>query len=420
MKAVISPVLMLYLGLAPIYWLPGISFELLGLVKIILFVVAAGLLFLAGIVGDRARLPAGLLGPAGLGLSLLATAGGIFQSEMALAINVTKDYLLVFSTLWMFYLLAQMNIDAERILMGASALVALACAPVFASKYLGGPDFAGPAQFVADHLWISGFSSLRTGWSNGIALYVAPLLLVLVRPARYAVLLRCFAVLGVCAIILSQITVAGRAGMLASVLIVVFAFAARGYRKTLVVMSIAVAVFVVSNLDLVASHLRITRDYTASRGTDDMDTISAGRLQGDIVGIQRALESPFIGHGLGEAVVGGGEIHNVWIRLANESGLLAPLVLLIVVVMVSRRALFLSRQSGDDRNQRFRSNVYLGVILGGLVMTMLEPRVLLGTFQISVMWWAFAGLAVAAKQMNPVRAAGKRPATEVRVLMNFV
>lgn len=420
MKTVIPLVLMLYLGLAPIYWLPGISFELLGLVKIILFVVAAGLLFLAGIVGDRARLPTGLLGPAGLGLSLLATTGGIFQSEMALAINVTKDYLLVFSTLWMFYLLAQMNLDAEKILIGASTLVALACVPVFASKYLGGPDFAGPPQFVAEHLWISGFSSLRTGWSNGIALYVAPLLLVMVRPMSYAWLPRSFAALGVCAIILSQITVAGRAGMLASLLVVVCAFAARGYRKVLMVMAVAVAVFVVSNLDLVASHLRITRDYTASQGTDDIDTISAGRLQGDIVGIERALESPLIGHGLGEAVVGGGEIHNVWIRLANESGVLAPLVLLAVVALVSRRALFMSRQSGSDRRQRFRSNVYIGVIFGGLVMTMLEPRVLLGTFQISVMWWAFAGLAAVAPLVRPVREAGLTVPTESRLLMNFV
>lgn len=419
MKAVVPFVLMLYLGLAPIYWLPGIPFEMLAQFKTGLFVLAAGLLFLTGVVGERAHFPPGLFGPAGLGLSLLAITGGIFQSEIAPAVTAVKDYLLVFSTLWMFYLLVQMQMDVEKILLGACLLVAIACVPVFASKYLGGPDFAGPSQFVADHLWISGFSSVRTGWSNGIALYVAPLLLVLVRPMRSGFLLKALSGLAVCAIILAQITVAGRAGMVASFLVLLFAFSTRGYRTVLLVIAVAGIVFVALNPNTVASHLRITRDPATQQGADDIDTISAGRLQGDVVGIQRALESPLIGHGLRNAVVGDGEIHNLWIRLANESGLFAPIVLLVIVAGVSRRALMMLRQAGFDRRQRFRSNVCLGAIAGGVFMSMVEPRILLGTFQISVMWWAFAGLVCASALRRPVREQPVVAATQPP-LMNFV
>jgi hypothetical protein len=78
------------------------------------------------------------------------------------------------------------------------------------------------------------------------------------------------------------------------------------------------------------------------------------------------------------------------------------------------------RQAGFDRRQRFRSNVCLGVIAGGLFMTMVEPRILLGTFQISVMWWAFAGVVCASALRKQVREHAVVATQPPQALMNFV
>jgi hypothetical protein len=56
----------------------------------------------------------------------------------------------------------------------------------------------------------------------------------------------------------------------------------------------------------------------------------------------------------------------------------------------------------------------------GLFMTMVEPRILVGTFQISVMWWAFAGVVCAAGLRKHAREQATMAALPPKSLMNFV
>lgn len=53
-------------------------------------------------------------------------------------------------------------------------------------------------------------------------------------------------------------------------------------------------------------------------------------------------------------------------------------------------------------------------------MTMVEPRILVGTFQISVMWWAFAGVVCAAGLRKHAREQATMAALPPKSLMNFV
>jgi|GEM_PF-2373713 len=421
MKLVIEPLLGIYLGLAPIFWLPGISIELLGDLKMALFFMCTLLVIIAALPGSKLGFPKGVLGPLGLVLNLSAIAGGLIQSDTAYTIIAVKDYLLVFSALWIFFLIGRMRINAELIFVIASSIVAFACLIVAIGKYAGGPDFAPPPQLKAEHLWTSGFGGLRTGWSNGVALYVAPLLLAFGRRNRpYDILLKILASAAIGCIVLSQFAVAGRAGLVAAALLIAVAFNQPGKRIFLVILATAGIAFIAANLSEFAEHMRITRDETRTRGADDLNTISAGRLQGDLIGLQKVAENPLLGAGMGNASIGHDEIHNLWIRLAAESGLFTPLMLMAVVYKILRVTLSNYKLSKGNAEHRFSTNIYFGAILAGLSITMLEPRMLIGSFQVSLMWWAFAGLGVyrhsvlAKRSVKPPRISVARNAQVVK------
>lgn len=394
MKLVIQLVVGIYLGLAPIYWLPGISAESLGNIKIALFIFSVAVISVSALLGNKMRLPRGILGPIGLALTLLSTAGGLMQSESSLIFSTLKDYLLVFSALWITFILLQIKINIEQTLTLSAAMIASACAVVAASKYVDGLDFHGPAQFRAEHLWISGFGSLRTGWSNGVALYVAPLALAFGRKnTGLWIALKVCAAAAIGAIVITQYTVGGRAGLLASLIILGFTFNQQGKRKYLIALSAIAAMLILSNIDSVYTQMRISREEgTQHHKADNLNTISAGRLQGSMIGLEKAMESPLFGNGLQSIIIGHDEIHNLWIRLAAECGFFAPIVLLCIVYKILRAAYATSRANRNRPETRFRLNIYIGGLVAGVFISMLEPRMILGTFQTSIMWWVFAGI----------------------------
>lgn len=393
MKYFLQLIVGTYLGLAPIYWLPGISSETLGNVKIGLFILSVTLVVIVAMAGNKIRIPVGMAGPLGLALTILSTAGSLLHAETHLIFTTLKDYILVFTTLWIIYVMVQIRINIEQTMVFSALMVACACAVVVAAKYAGGPDFKGPAEYLADHLWISGFGSLRTGWSNGVALYVMPLALVFGRKnTRVNFALKFGSILAILAIVLSQYIVAGRAGLLASILIIGIALNYPGKRKFLMILAVAGSLLLLLNSNSFYEQMRIIREDTGHAEVGSFDTISAGRLEGSLIGIRKALESPIFGNGLQSVIIGHDEIHNLWIRLAAESGFPAPIVLLSIVFIIVKAAYISSRNRNDTAEGRYQYNVYLGGILAGLFISMLEPRILLGTFQISIMWWVFAGI----------------------------
>ncbi len=401
MKLLLQLLLTAYLGLAPIYWLPGISPELLGPLKIVLFILAIAMTFAYCTQHGRLAMPRGLVGPLGLALCLLSITASILRSEGTTGLTAVKDYLLVFSTLWCFFALSHLRFGVENVLIGAAFIVACACALVVASRYLGIPNFSGPRQYVADHLWMSGFSSLRTGWSNGVALYVAPLMLLLAPQRRSSKLKTSLALIAIGAIVASQFVVAGRAGLLAALIAIAIPLTMRGYRKFLAIGALAAVLLVTANLDSVLSQMRIVREGQGNPNSTDINTISAGRIGGAVLGIQLALEAPLTGHGFREVTLGRDEIHNIWIRLAAESGVLAPLILGAVLFTIFQRLHRIRGKLPQGSPWRYPLTVNLGALYAGLVISMLEPRMLLGTFQISIMWWVLAGTALGAR-LRPV------------------
>ena len=85
-----SWLLALYLGTAPVQWLPGVDYEWVARGKVLLFIVAVGLVF-ATTPPTRLRVPGGLGGPLGfLALAALAVPG-LAQSSLVLSAGYVGD-----------------------------------------------------------------------------------------------------------------------------------------------------------------------------------------------------------------------------------------------------------------------------------------------------------------------------------------
>ena len=85
-----SWLLTLYLGTAPVQWLPGIHYDWLAPFKVLLFVVAVGLVFV-GTSRSRLRLPGGLAGPLGFAALAALAVPGLAQSSLVLSAGYVLD-----------------------------------------------------------------------------------------------------------------------------------------------------------------------------------------------------------------------------------------------------------------------------------------------------------------------------------------
>ena len=73
--------LSVYLGTAPIYWLPGVSLQAVAAAKALLASLAVLAVLVEAIFRNQLRLPTGLLGPPGLLILVLLSTPGILQAE---------------------------------------------------------------------------------------------------------------------------------------------------------------------------------------------------------------------------------------------------------------------------------------------------------------------------------------------------
>ena len=172
-------------------------------------------------------------------------------------------------------------------------------------------------------------------------------------------------------------------------------------------------VLVALNLETFLVQMRIIADPDVATSGNVLNDISSGRVYGAMIALERAMESPLIGHGFGNVTLKGTEIHNLWLKLFVEAGLLLPLLLGYLVYRVFRidlkkRAL-LRREASFSYAHRYRFaslRAYEAILLMGLLMSMLEPRALLGSYQLSVLWWCVIGV-IAAMRVQSLRHGGQ-------------
>lgn len=395
-----SWLLTLYLGTAPVQWLPGVHYEWLAPFKVLLFVVAVGMVFV-GTSRTRLRLPGGLAGPLGFAALAALAVPGLAQSSLVLSAGYIVDVVSGAAMLWCFYNVARLDPDAAKIIVDRSAMILAAfgvLALVLAFAGLGLQSSCSTASFRA-----TAFGCSRTAWSGGLALYL-PVLVVFAFRRDIGVLRRWLYLALAAGGLAAQAGVGGRAGLVASfVVVAVFLYYFMPMRWKVLGSAVALlAATAVTIPTTLSEQLRLDEIPENPTSLMDWNYVSSGRIGGAFQAAAFIAERPLAGHGIGavRAEFRGGrpEIHNLWLKWAAYCGVLAPLLFLGLVTVLLAQARRLARVVDGHRSVAVASGL---VIVAGLVLSMLEPGTPLGEFQNNALWWAAAGLIVGMASRRP-------------------
>ena len=394
--------LSLYLGLSPVYRIPGLSEEDLLLFKAAVITAGVSLVLLPPLIRGRLTLPAGLLGPLGfLGLVLLASPGLLQSRDHALALMFVADIAYGAAFAWCFYRLAREGRDVNLVLLRALAILAVFAAIHVAVAMASIPGLMSRCEW--DPGVRSIFGAHYPAWSMSLALFwpVTVLLPVAARnTSRLSATLTGAALavlfLGV------QFISGGRTGIMASILSVAALTFFRSSRLLALLMAAVVLIAGVALLDEQCSrHLRLERLSLLFAANEDvpraLNTLSTDRLEGYRAAVRSVSERPWLGHGLGQILVEGAhqssvEIHNLWLKWAVYCGILAPLWFAVMVGATAFKGLRLLADRRQASDQRASIAVLLLVLACGIFASLFQPNALLGSFQYTSIWWAAAGI----------------------------
>ena len=208
--------LALYLGTAPIYWLPGVSLEAIATAKALLASVSVLAVLMQAIV-YHSRVPAGPLGPVGFLTLILLSTSGIAQAEdISRSIEFVFAIIIGVGFMWCFALLGCAGADLPKLFVRSMLIMTTAAFLTLFGEVIGQQNLRSP--FEEGPLSATGFGAGRTGWSNGLSFYLPATLLLFPKSPRrrYA---PAFQLLIIASIVGSQALSGGRAGLLASLFI---------------------------------------------------------------------------------------------------------------------------------------------------------------------------------------------------------
>ena len=404
----------LYLGLAPVYHLPGLGAEYLRLFKGALAVAGVAVVLVPPLWSGRLRLPAGALGPAGFLALILLSAPGLIQArEMALSLMFVMDIGYAAGFMWCFFWLARQGENVTVIFVRALVVITALAAVPLVTMLVRIPDNPGPCDLFWEYN--KGFGSGETQWSISLSLFlpVVVLLMGMVR-GRYATLIN----IASAGILLGTLfATGGRTGFLAAaVSLIALAFLRASRWFALSSLAAGIALLGMAAFDKSCSeHLGLDRlllpaaqptaevaprpPAATTRIITKLDSASTNRLSIYRTGLKRIAERPFLGHGIKQVLVAGRwkpqiEIHNLWIKWAVYSGILAPLWFVIMIGFILVFAFRLLTAKPDAEEHRAKTVVLTLIVLSGLIASLFEPNVLIGSFQYAAIWWAAAGVLI--------------------------
>lgn len=386
----------LYLGFAPVYWLPFLGVEKLDYIKTTVLVSA--ILFTWFGAQKFARLPKGIHGPVGLILILLFSLPAAFQADLNLALRETIIILYGFGAFWSFYVFWCNSKRPQNALILSSIIIAAMSSLTISSYYISVPDWTSPSIYFDSPLHVSGFGSLRTGWSNALSLYVGAIFLILTKLKKPSLFYRLICLLVAALIIGSQFVVGGRAGILSSLFVITFIswfYLPKKFAVGLISIMVLASIYFIT--DEFLTHLRIDRlQGSGETQLQTLDKFSAGRITSYQYALQKWIESPIIGHGYGgEAKIGAKEIHNMWLKLLAEGGILLFAVFAYFCFRLIKTTPFKLEKLNNPKYKIIKYNridyILWPILIQGMILTMFEPNAVLGTFQTSALWWVVAG-----------------------------
>ncbi len=411
-----SWLLSLYLGLAPVYHLPVIGDEYLRLLKAALAVAALAVVLGPSLWSGRLRLPTWTL--AFLLLVLLSVPGLLQTPEPSLAVMFVLDLGYAAGLMWCFFWLARQGEDVNIILIRALLIITALAAAALATTLVKMLDWPSPCQ----QLWLpeyqSWFGSSRNHWAISLSLYLPVVVLLMVRANNWSRELYANVIgIALAGILLgNQLLTSGRTGLLATISsLALLTFPRVSRWLALSLLTVVIALVGMAFFDRAcARHLRLdqivqtplvqtpsgTGPASEILTTARLRAITTNRTDGYMDGLKRIAERPLQGHGIRQVLVEGRrqqiEIHNLWLKWAVYSGILAPLWFMVMVGFVLFFAFrrFMARPKHPE--DRVSAIALILILLSGLGASLLEPNALIGAFQYTAIWWAVAGIIVGA------------------------
>lgn len=129
----------------------------------------------------------------------------------------------------------------------------------------------------------------------------------------------------------------------------------------------------------------VQRQGGPNQTLEGLDKYSTGRISIMRAGLEKFFRSPFAGVGLDNSNIGGNMIHSFWVKVLAESGLLAILPLLIILVWQFFHYIWMSNSSLPGLSL----GLFLGMAAFGMVAHGLD-----------LVMWPMYGLALAVAEMR--------------------
>ena len=380
-----------YLTMAPVAWFPGIPQSAYTGVKTLAFVSAVVSTWL---YARNRRVPGGLTGPVGLALVAASSIFGLAQAaSTTAALRSLLEVTLAFGVLWTVYVFER-NVAPIWPALAAAAVAHGVLSLLVLAAFAGWFEAVSPLR--PDSIVDTGLGGWRTGWSNGVALFIPFGLIPVFRPGP--LVMRIGVAAAVASTVLGQLVTGGRAGVVVALLSILLMLTFTQGLAGLVVGAVAVIGVAVALTSGAATGVGIDR-FEQPLGSDET---TATRLELVQFGWDQFGEQPLTGHGIGIPVLGtvAGEqleIHNVWLRLAAEGGILLAASMIAVTVSIIAKAVDVLWRAakGYTSTDVPAASAFVSCLLGGVVVSLIEPNIFLGTMHVSIVWWVAAGAAVA-------------------------
>lgn len=382
-KANIKNTLIMYLGLGPVFWLGPIEYNYFKILKTVIFIILLSLLILDGI--SKRNLSHNKTFVSFVILLFFSSIFGFLQSSIKGIISTSISYSLIFFVTWIFFIYFKQKrfYEIMEILLKATKLISYLCAFIVVNHFIKIVDWKYITELTASYSSIvkladTGFSTGRTAWSNGLALYFIVAIYAFLKMKRKE-----FLYYGAF-ILTAQILSGGRGGLLISIFIIVMYMASTINLKWGIVIVISLITLVSINKDYLKKRFRF--DKLEKSGDDALNKFTAGRLGHFSFAIENIGEdfNYFKGNGFlkeENKINKKTDIHFLWLKKMLEGGVILLTVYVLFVVLYFIRIINLYRK---DSNYV----LFLHVFIGGLITTLFEPNAIFGSLQSSLIWWA--------------------------------
>lgn len=373
--------LMLFLAIGPIYWLPSLPPSALLAAKVLLF----GIVFLYPYLSFRRDVYAvpRFLAPALIGLVILEAPSAIKHLSFEFLMVVGAGYFIVLG-----YSLSKIygGSLAVAVMYRATLVFSLFATFVVVDYGLGGV-FVNPVHDVRLYLYQTGFHGGRTGWAGTCNIFLAVALMGIIH-AKHGFergLLWLAA-----AILLANLFMVDSRGGLVTAGLVVGVFVVRvGFRSPsrLLVFALVMATIVGALVTQFGDRLMESRTYLSIFAPNELRSgVTTGRVDAYWEAVAIFYENPLLGVGevdMREYGQNAEKIHNVWLRVLVERGVLAFLGFATFAI----GAFYCSLRGQSDK----AVDVAI-VLLAAIIPTIFEPTGVFGNYFASAFFWFSIGV----------------------------